>query len=168
MATGTELFIGFLGKEKIDEVATSLGLQIKLGDDIKPEEILNQINADLKGAWRDAITELGLEVIGEIPNRPLFIVRNPIRDQEMLYWRLELNYDPYEMGDEPEHAILGVSLISRYSPVFLDWAKPHGGSGDIITLDSRTMINIHVAWKHIEKVMPIFNKAEIHIKELHY
>jgi hypothetical protein len=168
MAYGTELFIGFKGKEKIDEIATELNLKVGLDGEITPENIIWATNVLLKKAWRDAIDEIGLEFVRAADNPRFFIVNTPSGIREMVPWDLELYYDPDEMGEEPEHAIFGISLISRYFPTFLDWASEHGGSGDIITLDSQTLINIQIARKHIEKVLPSFAKAEVHIKELHY
>lgn len=81
---------------------------------------------------------------------------------------LYLHYDPYEMNEEPKHAILGISLISRYRPTLLDWKYEHGGSGEVVTLDKQTITNIEIARKHIEKVLPVFAKADIHIKGLYY
>ncbi len=168
MAIGAELLIGFSGKGKIDEIAASLGLSVDFDSgDVTPDESYNQISTNIKGAWREAIGELGLEIIGA-DRWGYPIARTPTGNRVMTPWDLRLYYDPDEMGDEPEHAIFGISLITRYKPTFLDWAKEHGGSGDVITLNIDTMVKIQVARRHIEKVLPIFAVADIHIKELHY
>lgn len=179
MAYGHELFIGFRGKEKIDEIAERLGIKINFGPlsvdgppEFDPQSALDEINNKLEKVWHTAITGLGIEVLrpADTHSRYLnyFVVRTPTGLREMSPWHLGFDYDPHEMGDSPEDAIFGVSLISRYRPTFLDWDERHGGSGGIISINSTTIVNIAIARKNIEIVLPSFATADVHIKELHY
>jgi hypothetical protein len=170
MAYGTELFIGFRGREHIDLIAKELGLEIEWDDeggDFADLDKLEQLNDRLKLCWLSAITDLGLNVASAVdPEYPT--IATPTGSRMMSPWRLSFYYDCHEMGDTEDDAILGISLITRYFPTFLDWRCDHGGSGDVITLNEGTMACIEVAKKHIIKVLPSFENAVIHIKELHY
>lgn len=171
MAYGHELFLGFRGLKDIGEAATALDIKVFINEgEIEPEDTYKQINERLQKAWHDAIVDIGLEIIRETTlNRHIsFLIKTPVGEREMVPWSLELQYDPHECGDEPEDAILGVSLISRYYPTYLDWREEHGGSGLVISLDANTLWAIERAKFHIKNVYPIFGKADIHAKEIFY
>src|SRR5882672_576144 len=133
MANGHELFIGFKGKEKINEVAAALDIEIEWNTftaEITSEDVHTQINEKLRKAWLEAIADIGLTVVStDNPRYP--IINTPMGRRQMVPWHLELEYDAIETDADPSTAILGVSLISRYFPTFLDWHEEHGGSGSV-------------------------------------
>lgn len=187
MAYGSELFLGFVGEQAVDQMVSGLGLSwdTAYGDkDILEDARLNEINAQLKIVHKDALEELGLKII----DRSKLVIKNnftgeenvaPDRDHvyiqapdgtvhELSVWHLSLDYDPREMGHTPEDMLIGVSLISRYFPVFLDWMKESGGSGDTISLTPDVLANIEIARKHLAKVLPFIKDAPIVYREIHY
>lgn len=171
MAYGTELFLGFRGRDKILATADVLKLKVDFdGPYPLPDQnapVLDPINEKIKQAWFAAVAELGLE-IGHHDGRGYPLMNTPTGCRKMSVWRFDIHYDPHGMNETPEHAILGVSLIGRYFPRFLDWRLEHGGSGEIITLNREAMRGIETAKLHIAKALSIFTLADIHIKELHY
>ncbi len=169
MAIGTELYLAVKGKEEVDAILKGLGLTYDWDDgSFSPETTLDATDAALKVAHSEALTELGM-LVSPLDD-PHFVVVRGLDDvlRQTVVWSLEVDYDPVEMGDEPKDAIVGVSLVSRYFPVFLDWDQEHGGSGTVISLTPITMDQIAVARKHIAKVLPFINDAPITVKERHY
>lgn len=176
MAYGQELFLGVMGMPAIAQAIDGVGLAWTDDDGFLPESREKEIQAGLKDAQKAALEELGLKLIepeqikgGDKLDRGYFYVQGPdgvVR--QTCIWGLELHYDPDECGDTEETAVCGVSLISRYFPVFLDWDKKHGGSGDPISLTPDALRQIEVARKHISKVLPFIGHAPITIKEKHY
>lgn len=183
MAYGSELFLGFVGEQVVDKIVVDLGLFWDTGGDILEDDRLKEIELLLAVAHRDALEELGLKIIdhsklkiknnftGEdmLPEEDHVYVQAPDGSvHELTKWTLTLDYDPREMGHIPEDMLIGVSLISRYFPVFLDWMKDFGGSGDTISLTPDILANIEIARKHIAKVLPFIQNAPIVFREIHY
>lgn len=177
MAYGNELYLGIVGEQPVLDTLKSLGLEYS-NDGILENDRFMFIEDGLKNAHRDALIEMGLEIID--PSR---IIRSGRRklDEGYVYvsgpdgkvrqtsiWRLEVDYDPREMGHEKSDMLIGVSLISRYFPVFLDWNKESGGSGDTISLTPDVLANIEIARKHLSPVLPFIADAPIVFRERHY
>lgn len=187
MAYGSELFLGFVGEQAVDQMVSGLGLSwdTAYGDKYILEDArLNEIQSLLKIVHKDALQEMGLTIIehsklkiknnftGEdnvSPESDHVYVQAPDGTiHELSVWQLSLDYDPREMGHTPEDMLIGVSLISRYFPVFLDWMKESGGSGDTISLTPDVLANIEIARKHLAKVLPFIQHAPIVFREIHY
>jgi len=173
MATGIELILGVMGRSKIDEVVKALDLAItwdENGADLPETTMGHYLDRRLQTVHQAALTEVGLHV--EPPKDPIYdylLVKGLDGiARKTASFGLSLYYDPYEMGDEPETAVFGVSLISRYFPVFLDWQKESGGSGDTIVLDPETLKLIEIGRRHISSVLPFIETAPIIVKELFY
>jgi len=180
MALGTELFLAVTGREQIDKVLADLHLTYDWDSrEFGPADVLDSINERLATAHKKSLLDLGLEIVD--PSRLkrsdgqkveagnyLFVKGTDGIIRETDRFILDVYYDPHEMGEEPEHAVLGVSLISRYFPVYLDWQKEHGGSGDPISLTPDVLRQIAIARGHISTVLPFIADAPIAIKELHY
>ena len=175
MAYGSELYLGIVGEQPTIAVIQSLGLEYSPEDGLAEDTALD---AKLKKAHHDALTEMGLIVID-----PINIKRSDGRPPDAGYayvqgldgkvrqtciWGLEIDYDPREMGHTKDDILVGVSLVSRYFPVFLDWASEHGGSGDTISLTPDVVKNIEIARKHLSKVLPFIQNAPIVFRERHY
>lgn len=177
MAYGTELFLGFANPEMLDIVA-QLGLTVDLSNDedreeerVGPENVLEDINAKLKQAYVDCLqNDLHFNLRKrKIQNDGAYpIMETPLGLRELSPWRLDLHFDPDEMGEDQSQAIFGVSLIGRYFPKFLDWANQHGGSGGMVCLNKETMANIEIARKAISTVLPMWEIAHICFKMKHY
>lgn len=187
MAYGSELFLGFVGEQTVDKVVADLGLSwdTEFGSkDISEDDRLTEINNLLKVAHKIALEELGLTIIDQsrlkIKNNftgeedvastsgHVYVQAPDGTIHELTSWHLAFVYDPDEMGHKPEDMLIGVSLISRYFPVYLDWMKESGGSGDTISLTPDVLANIEIARKHLAKVLPFIQNAPIVFREIHY
>lgn len=179
MATGSELFLAVKGKTAIDKVISSLGLTYNWADGSWDDASYDALNQKLATAYDAAISDIGLTLIDPsrlTTNHPrvgidphyAYIQGTDGVIRQTCRWGLQLEYDPDEMGDTEDDAILGVSLISRYFPTFLDWMKDNGGSGDVIELTPLILSQIEIARKHLVGVLPFVKDAPIIIKELHY
>ncbi len=173
MAYGTELILGFT-RDEVEPAAKSLGLKVnwKKGGDLTPEKRFNQINKDLRSAYLACLKTIPIFTkISEIDKdiyHTTYAVDTPIGVRKMRSWWLVVQYDPDEMGDSKDDAILGISLISRYSATFIDWREPHGGSGGVICLDQETLDMVEKARAALVPVLPNFSDARICIKMIHY
>jgi hypothetical protein len=182
MAYGSELYLGYVGIQALHNTMNSMGIALKIDDDIDfaDEAQIDAINERLKQAHRDALTEIGLKIIDpsrinrsdgrkvDTGGRYIFVQGLDGKIREMVQWSLEIDYDPYEMGQTMDDVLVGVSLVSRYFPVFLDWKEDNGGSGDTISLTPDVLATIEVARKHIAKVLPFIADAPIVFREMHY
>lgn len=193
MAYGSELYLGIVGMLPVKTLLSQLGVgytvsvtsrgsgQMEIVDLVEDER-LKAISDDLAVAHKDALEEMGLKIIDpsrlqRSDGRTVNAMKGYIYVQgldgvvrETHVWDLEIDYDPFEMGHEPIDMLLGVSLISRYFPVFLDWMKESGGSGDpdMYVLTPDRLKNIEIARKHIAKVLPFIQDAPIIFRERHY
>lgn len=71
-------------------------------------------------------------------------------------------------GDEDEPQTLGISLLSRYRPTWLDWRDEHGGSaGPVILTDEMTAL-IASARKALVPVVPEIADAPVGVVLCHY
>lgn len=177
MAYGSELYLGLMGSKEVMDTLTSLGLKCDADYYLDEDANLERIQSDLVKAHKEALEELGLVFID-----PKTVLRNgkPVEDgyayvmgldgrlRQTCSFRLEIDYDPHEMGHTNADALIGVSLISRYFPVYLDWDKDHGGSGDTMLLTPEWLKAIEIARKHIAKVLPFIANAPIVFRERHY
>lgn len=174
MAYGSELYLGLVGEQPALDTLKSLGLEYDPASGLDT----TTLDAKLEQAHRDALTEMGLTVIDPVhikrsdggpPDADYLYVQGPDgKVRQTRHWTLEIDYDPREMGHEKDDMLVGVSLISRYFPVFLDWDKDHGGSGDTVSLTPDILKNIEIARKHISKVLPFIQDAPIVFREKHY
>jgi hypothetical protein len=176
MAYGSELFLGVLGIKNVTEAWKSVGVTWAPFDDIERDEI----DKALKNAHAAALQELGMELIDKsriqrsdgkpVKTDPHYVYVQGTDGvlRETIPWRLELSYDPGEMGHEPEDVMLGVSLVSRYFPTFLDWDKESGGSGDTIALTPTILSQIEIARKYITPIVPFIKDAPIIFRPMHY
>jgi hypothetical protein len=176
MAYGGELFLGMVGEEPTMQILASMGLSYERFEGLGIEN--TPLAAALKQAHREALEELGLKVHeasavkrsdGRACDEGYVYVEGPDgKVRQTSIWDLEVDYDPDEMGHEKEDMLVGVSLISRYFPVFLDWDKDSGGSGDTISLTPDVLNKIEIARKHLSKVLPFIQDAPIVFRERHY
>lgn len=179
MAFGSELYLGIMGYESVMSMIKDLGLEYSDDEGLVVTDRYKDLQAQLAKAHTDALREMGLEVYdhtqiqrsdGSSPSPNYVYVKG--RDgkvRETCIWSLEVDYDPREMGHRKEDMLVGVSLISRYFPVFLDWNKDCGGSGDTISLTPEVLENIEIARKHLAGVLPLFiAEAPIVFRERHY
>jgi hypothetical protein len=128
--------------------------------------ILKEINEALVKAHYEACLEMGwiLKKVGKYPEYPVYETPKGLR--EFSPFNLEVHFDHSEMGEKPEHAVIGVSVSGRYFPTFVDWENKHGTIYNIIC-DPNQLI-WQVAKKHICAVLPCFKNAQWIIKEKFY
>ena len=182
MAYGSELYLGMIGIKETQDTLKSLGLGFDVeqyGYFIHDNPASKAIRGALKIAHKDALEERGLKIIPasslncggkSVKADPHYVYVQGLDGvvRQTCVWGLEVDYDPMEMGHRPDDVLVGVSLISRYFPVYLDWDKEHGGSGDGIALTMNVLKDIEIARKHIEKVLPFIKTAPIVFRERHY
>lgn len=175
MPFGHELYLGLVGKQVVLDTAKSLGLTCDERGDLSEDKSLDD---RLKQAHRDALEEIGLKIIdlkdarrGGYPAEDsgyLLVCGLDGKIRETDDWGLEVHYDPDECGHKEEDMLIGVSLISRYFPVYLDWYKEYGGSGETVILTPDVLKNIEIARKHLGKVLPFIKDAPIVFREMFY
>jgi hypothetical protein len=172
MAYGSELYLGLVGEHPVLNTLRSLGLEYD------PDNGIFEKYALLEKAQREAFEEMGMKIIDpakikksngrKLDTGYLYIEGLDGKIRQTSIWALEVDYDPHEMGHTKDDMLIGVSLISRYFPVFLDWPKDSGGSGDTISLTPDILENIEIARKHLSKVLPFIQDAPIVFRERHY
>jgi hypothetical protein len=173
MAYGSELYLGFVGEDTVGDILAELEIvRVFTG-------IPKKLQEKLKAAHQKALEEIGMKIIDSrnilANGKPVKNVSNHIYVQgpdevvrDTLVWTLEVDYDPREMDHTADDMLIGVSLISRYFPTFLDWNKESGGSGDTISLTSEVLQQIEVARKHLAPILPFIKDAPIVFRERHY
>ncbi len=78
------------------------------------------------------------------------------------------HYDPYEMGDERKDAVIGISLVTRYSPCLLDWEHEHGGSGSKFVLEEDVLKTAGAFQYAMTAAFPVFGLAKLIVVQCHY
>jgi hypothetical protein len=176
MANGSEVVLGW-GIADYARIREALGIRIPLTDDEwialnekGNEEYLatkatRRINKLLLEAHSECVGTLG-ELKG-VDQERYSIVETALGQRSFSPFKIELHYDPSEMGEEPEHTTFGVALSGRYFPTFLDWKDPSGALWPV-RFDAELNGLIAVARTAIEKRIPIFSTAHIAVIEKHY
>lgn len=72
------------------------------------------------------------------------------------------------VSDEYGPTTFGVQLVTRYTLTWLDWATPHGGSGDPIILDESALQLIDAARQALGAVLPEILTAPLGFVQVHY
>lgn len=173
MAYGAELFLGFVNSDATQRLMRRMGVELT-GPDSYPTLVAvgggdkpPLQNKALQEAHAAACAEMGWELIK--PMDHLYITYElPFGKQELAPFALEYCYDREEMGDDEEDAVFGVAVTGRYRPTFVDWREPHGGSGNAVVLDTRTLTEMEIAKKHIVAALPEFADAVWIVKQKHY
>jgi len=174
MAQGIELWLGFqwdpkTGFEPALSELKKLGLEYEHeGDEDLVGDITHNGNISdiLLRAWQDTLTDSNMTILG--PGRSPFIgdykVETPAGIRTMGPFRIERHFDPGEMGELPEDAILGVAITSRYYPTYADYKSECGAwNGRPIPFDL-----MKIAKRNIVKHLPFFKEAKWHVLETHY
>ena len=118
-------------------------------------------NACLEMGWKPKGKKKKNTMIGEYP-----IFETPLGLREFSPFSLEVHYDPGEMGEGPEQAILGVAVSGRYFPTFIDWEDSSGTIWNLVCDHTQPMWVI--AKKHICTALPWMKDAKWVVKEKHY
>jgi len=168
MAYGSELILGFIGQEAIK--ATGLFMvdwdrrEVKFNHPVtlKHPEIVNQ---RLEVAHQLALEDMGFKQITK-KNGSISAI-TPLGEREFYPFKLELHFDPDEMGETEDSAVVGVAISGRYFPTFADWKDEHG-SLYLIVFDREMKKCMEIAQKRISEELPIFANAVYIVKEKHY
>lgn len=87
--------------------------------------------------------------------------------REFSQMALQVYFDDDEMEEHfPDDVIVGISLSSRYYPVYLDWEDPCGGVWNFCFDDAKPMIKIFR--DKLVEIEPIFKTAKVYVKEIFY
>lgn len=177
MANGSELHLGFVhGARGFAAIAAALAIEIdgdpRAGDpaaalEIKPSADLDKIQRALSGAHDRALREIGFEITGRNLRLNHTLAETPLGPREFSAFYLGLHFDPNEMGEGPEQAILSVGVTGRYWPTFADWRDTSGGLWPF-AFDKDLRRAQRIARKHIIQAIPAFAKAIWIVKEMHY
>lgn len=164
-----ELILGF--KFPFACVFTGLGLQPTMEpyEYFEPRDRSEEINNLLGGAHRKALTRMGFTNLrsNESSWATLTIADTPLGEREFAPFQLELFFDPYEVGDTEEDAIIGIGISGRYFPVFADW-KNRSGTLDTVVFDDELERVMAIAKEEIVTVLPVFADAVWIVKMKHY
>lgn len=173
MAYGAELFLGFMNSDATQRLMRRMGVEltepdsyptlVAVGGGDKPP-LQNKL---LQAAHAAACGDMGWELLK--PMDHLYITyETPLGAQELAPFTLEYDYDREEMDDDEEDAVFGVAVTGRYRPTFVDWRAPHGGSGNAVVFDKRTLAEMEIAKKRIVEALPEFADAVWIVKQKHY
>jgi hypothetical protein len=194
MAFGTELILGWHGRQRVEDIVTRLGFTFKMVDpssprfspraDIQPESLLESINEKLERVWpkafevfpefakdnpdRLALKKATMTIRTDYKRKGIAIFRGDKGLHEINPWGLFLSHDPDECGDTDEEMVFGISLTSRYFPTFLDWKDQHGGSGCLVLFNPDTIRAIEYARSVISEVIPEITEATPLVKSFWY
>lgn len=95
-------------------------------------------------------------------------VKTPAGPREFQPFAAYLYGDAGEVGDVwPENFVFGISLASRYFPIWLDWRDENGTAGDFF-FDAETEAMIAEARVAIVAAIPEFAAAFIAVKQIFY
>lgn len=139
MPSYASIYFGFRGEEAGRAAAAALGLTLDL------EEGVGEAEPGRKAAIRAALEEIHLKAVGRLaetmpgftylgkkpywshdPSRLYHTYDTPWGRRTISPMGLCLSFDPDEIGDEPEDAVFGVGLSSRYLPGLLDMDDENG------------------------------------------
>jgi hypothetical protein len=81
-------------------------------------------------------------------------------------WRMNVGFDPDEMGDT--ELTLGVNLSSRYYPSILDMQDESGTLGNCFSFNKENNRKIEICKEQIIKQIPEMHDAEVYIRQLFY
>ena len=168
MGSGVELILGF------DHTTYANVLkQLEISFDEKDCEIAPSLNYDklnfaLIGAHERALTRVGFTITQYVTSQnDMWKVVTPLGERQLKSFQLEIHFDPGEMNETLEDAILGISISSRYLPTFADWKNQHGSIYPyVFNLELQNMMDI--AKDEIVKAIPAFKDAVWVVKEKWY
>jgi len=168
MPAGVEVVLGIVGRPNIEKLLAAYSIDFDFdsdeGDGPEWELIYalhDSLDFDLVATHKTMLERIGFRYKGksDITHGPAAVSpTGGIRDFSPLC--LECFYDPDEMGQTWDTAVLGVSLLGRYFPSFLDWMYPHGGSMEVVSLNQFEPM-VKIAREEIGKVFPWLKDAEV-------
>lgn len=183
MATGSEIFLGYIAKTKRARLAVeNLGLRFDWKQEHEdedgntdylafPSKAKNvEIEALLRGAHEKALADMGFTVVGPStkPHSADHVVaKTPLGMREFIPFSLGVNFDPDEMNEEPAQAVFGVAVSGRYYPRFVDWEDESGTIYPVV-FDASLKKALKIAKTRIVEALPDFEKAHWIVKEQHY
>jgi hypothetical protein len=172
MAYGSELYLGWVGKTTIDDVCAKLGITFDWDNrDFVANNRYMQLSTEIQEAYLAAMQDLfkynKVSDTATISTQQ-HLIKFGSYPFEFSPWNLEVSYDPYELGDIEDTAVMGLSLIGRYYPTFLDWDHEHGGSSHVIALDTKTTYAIYIATDYLIPVHNVFRNMTVIVKMKHY
>lgn len=175
MAEGNELILGFVGPRAIEKAAKSLGLRVDFEMDEEQEGIgptaeVEKFNQDLAGAHHGVLVD-GMD-FKRLPSKKKDQAwhrryETPLGEREFAVFRLELHFDPGEMNEDPEDAVLGVAITGRYVPTCADWRDPNGAPW-VFAFDKELTRVMDFCKKRITDTMRCFEDAIWTVKMKHY
>jgi hypothetical protein len=132
------------------------------------EKLLTPHQAVLLKAWEISCEEMGWKLLEKAKKKKSFLpYMTPAGEREFSPWQLEFGYDPYNMEETPDQAIIGVAVSGRYFPTFLDWKDAHGGIWNFV-FGPKPVQELEIARRNIIKAIPVFEAADWIIREKHY
>lgn len=178
MANGIEVVLGWPFKEYA-QAADLLRIKLPASDeewdevcDLGTEDWLHDhgkvdaLNKAVLKAQREMLDHsAGFTYVGESDHG--IIYKTPWGDRDFRLMSFQLYYDWNEMGDKPENTVVGVSISSRYRPVFLDADDPSGAIYHFI-LDRDMQAKVDLARACLVKHAPGFVTSNLIVVQQHY
>jgi hypothetical protein len=127
-------------------------------------KLAKTVESKVKAIHKQCLLFMNFDITKESDD--YIFAETPEGEREFSHMRLEVHFDPYEMRERPEDALIGISISSRYFPVFADWRDPSGGMWNIqVSPETEEM---QVARQCIVDGLPEFSTARYYVKEKHY
>lgn len=167
MAYGIEIVLGYRLEEwdkfqaKKPDIAGDMELYDALNDFdrtwfVEDHQLLSQV-------FTNCCQRLGFTYVSTrtpYPYSEYQVWQTPLGNREFGSLEFELFFDPHEMGDQPEDAVLGVAITGRYKPTLLDWRGERGMiNNSYLDLEELAVVREEMAklipWMADAKVIPI-------------
>lgn len=127
------------------------------------EHDLQEVHLTLVRAHLDSSANLYAEMSGDIELNRVIVANTPEGVRHLQPFSIRT------FGDEDNpYEKFGISMWSRYSPVWLDWRYKHGGSGGSVVLDTTMQEWIEHARTALATVIPEIADAPVVIVSQFY
>jgi hypothetical protein len=179
MAYGVEVVLGWPERE-FAAVSALLGVKLPVTEDdwqdvrdhgcddwMRLQDGFEVLDKSIKSAQIKMLAEEGYQYLGWEDDSLHLVYDTPWGRRDFQAMRLALYYDWREMGERPQDAVVGVSLSSRYRPMFLDAQDPHGTIYHFI-LDEPMQGRIALARRRLTQHVPAFDTSRLMVVQQHY
>lgn len=187
MPCDREIHFGFVGPSDVFNFADKIGSKItdRDGNTITADQFIaatdrcadfddSDFRKKLRTAFINTVIALGWET-GKIQspstlknNQNYIGVVSPWGNRAAGIWDLDIQFDPYEIGDTAEDISFGVNLSSRYFPSILDMKNEHGALGSSIILNKELLDKIEICKQMLIDQIPELSDAVIYIRDIFY
>lgn len=135
---------------------------------------LNDLADDKTKEFQDKLIEaqkacflrMGFDFTKLASKKDFIYAETPEGSREFKTFEIESAFDPFGCFESPSDGLIGISVCSRYFPIFADWRDPNGGIY-LIRL-SPPLEELSIAQEEIVKFLPEFETANYYVKLIYY